>query len=121
MILTKPEKFRAFFKEQLVLVGLEKYTYEEGETLCADVQVANYGKTDCAGDLEWTLWAYMPDESLGEENSDEISSDEAKLNVRKIAVKSGRMSAVLCPKGTLSKAGTLKIELNHKNYSTSSL
>ena len=34
----KPEKFRAFFKEQLVLVGLEKYTYEEGETLFADVQ-----------------------------------------------------------------------------------
>ena len=58
----KPEKFRAFFKEQLVLVGLEKYTYEEGETLCADVQIANYGKTDCAGDLEWTLWAYMPNE-----------------------------------------------------------
>ena len=50
----KPEKFRAFFKEQLVLVGLEKYTYEEGETLCADVQIANYGKTDCAGELEWT-------------------------------------------------------------------
>ena len=96
----KPEKFRAFFKEQLVLVGLEKYTYEEGETLCADVQVANYGKTDCAGDLEWTLWAYMPNEELD--------------SVRKVAVKSGHMSAVSCPKGTLSKAGTLKIELNNK-------
>lgn len=96
----KPEKFRAFFKEQLVLVGLEKYTYEEGETLCADVQIANYGKTDCAGDLEWTLWAYMPNEELD--------------SVRKVAVKSGHMSDVLCPKGTLSKAGTLKIELNNK-------
>lgn len=96
----KPEKFRAFFKEQLVLVGLEKYTYEEGETLCADVQIANYGKTDCAGDLEWTLWAYMPNEELD--------------SVRKVAVKSGHMSAVSCPKGTLSKAGTLKIELNNK-------
>ena len=96
----KPEKFRAFFKEQLALVGLEKYTYEEGETLCADVQIANYGKTDCAGDLEWTLWAYMPNEELDSE--------------RKVAVKSGHMSAVSCPKGTLSKAGTLKIELNNK-------
>ena len=96
----KPEKFRAFFKEQLVLVGLEKYTYEEGETLCADVQIANYGKTDCAGDLEWTLWAYMPNEELD--------------SVRKVAVKSGHMSVVSCPKGTLSKAGTLKIELNNK-------
>ena len=96
----KPENFRAFFKEQLVLVGLEKYTYEEGETLCADVQVANYGKTDCAGDLEWTLWAYMPNEELD--------------NVRKVAVKSGHMSAASCPNGTLSKAGTLKIELNNK-------
>ena len=96
----KPEKFRAFFKEQLVLVGLEKYTYEEGETLCADVQIANYGKTDCDGDLEWTLWAYMPNEESN--------------NVRKVAVKSGHMSAASCPNGTLSKAGTLKIELNNK-------
>ena len=80
MILQNQKNFRAFFKEQLVLVGLEKYTYEEGETLCADVQIANYGKTDCAGDLEWTLWAYMPNEELD--------------SVRKVAVKSGHMSAV---------------------------
>ena len=64
------------------------------------MQIANYGKTDCAGDLEWTLWAYMPNEEL--------------YSVRKVAVKSGHMSAVSCPKGTLSKAGTLKIELNNK-------
>ncbi len=119
----KPKHFHAFFREQLPLVGLETYTYEEGETLRANVQLANYGKTDCDGEPQWTLWAYMPSESLVEENADEISSDEtslneAKSNVRKIAVKSGRMSAVSCQKGTLSEVGTLEIQLcglNHRN------
>ncbi len=116
----RPEHFHAFFCEQLPLVGLEKYTYEEGETLRANVQLANYGKTDCKGEPQWTLWAYLPSESLGEENSDanlnETNSDETKSNetnsgIRKIAIKSGRMNAVSCPKGTLSEAGTLEIQL----------
>ena len=88
----KPEHFHAFFREQLPLVGLEKYTYEEGETLRANVQLANYGKTDCEGEPQWTLWAYTQ-------------------NGTKIAVKNGHMSAVSCPKGTLSEAGTLEIQL----------
>ena len=49
--------------------------------------------------------AYMPNEELD--------------SVRKVAVKSGHMSVVSCPKGTLSKAGTLKIELNNKITSSS--
>ena len=113
----KPEYFHAFFRAQLPLVELEKYTYDEGETLCAKVALANYGKTDCEGEPKWTLWAYMPSESAGEENSD-TSLDETNSNVRKIVVKSGRMNAVSCPKGTLSEAGTLKIQLcdlNHPN------
>ena len=92
----KPEHFHAFFREQLPLVGLEKYTYEEGETLRANVQLANYGKTDCEGEPQWTLWAYMQSGT-------------------KLAVKSGRMSAVSCPKGTLSEAGTLEIQLSDLN------
>ncbi len=92
----KPEHFHAFFREQLPLVGLEKYTYEEGETLRANVQLANYGKTDCKGEPQWTLWAYTQ-------------------NGTKVAVKSGHMSAVSCPKGTLSDAGTLEIQLSDLN------
>ncbi len=88
----KPEHFHAFFREQLPLVGLEKYTYEEGETLHANVQLANYGKTDCEGEPQWTLWAYTQ-------------------NGTKIAVKNGQMSAVSCTKGTLSEAGTLEVQL----------
>ena len=53
------------------------------------MQIANYGKTDCAGDLEWTLWAYMPNEELD--------------SVRKVAVKSGHMSAVSCQREHLAK------------------
>ena len=88
----KPEHFHAFFCEQLPLVGLEKYTYEEGETVRAKVQLANYGKTDCEGEPQWTLWVYTQ-------------------NGTKEAVKSGRMSVVSCPKGTLSEVGTLEIQL----------
>ena len=120
----KPEYFHKFFREQLPLVGLETYTYEEGETLRANVQLANYGKTDCEGEPQWTLWAYMPNESLSSEKSDEINLNESvgetnsnkiDSNVRKIAVKSGKMSAVSCPKGTLSEAGILEIQLGDLN------
>ncbi len=97
----KPEHFHVFFREQLPLVGLEKYTYEEDEMLRANVQLANYGKTDCEGKPQWTLWAYVPSENPGEENS----------NVRKIAIKSGHMNFVSCQKGMLSEAGTLEIQL----------
>lgn len=40
----QPERFRAFFRPVLPLVLLEKYTYTAGETLHAQVRLANYGK-----------------------------------------------------------------------------
>lgn len=51
----RPERFQAFFREQLPLVLLEKYTYESEETLKAEIQIANYGKTSCSGDVVYEL------------------------------------------------------------------
>lgn len=51
----KPERFREFFREQLPLALLSKYTYENTETLQANVQIANFGKTDISGCLEYVL------------------------------------------------------------------
>ncbi len=51
----KPERFREFFTAQLPLVFLPRYTYENTETLEAEVQVANYGKEPLAGPLRCRL------------------------------------------------------------------
>lgn len=45
----RPEAFRSFFREQLPLVLLPKYTFENTETLTAQMQMANYGKNVLAG------------------------------------------------------------------------
>ena len=47
----KPERFRAFFRERLPLLEIEKYTYRSGETLRADLRAVNYGREDLRGTL----------------------------------------------------------------------
>lgn len=51
----KPERFREFFRDSLPLVLLDKYTYEAGETLRAEVLVANFGKHDVTGEVKYEL------------------------------------------------------------------
>lgn len=51
----QPERFRAFFRDVLPLVLLEKYTYETGERLAAVVRIANYGKQTLHGCLRYRL------------------------------------------------------------------
>lgn len=51
----RPEHFRRFFTDRLLLVLLEKYTYEKGERLCAEVRLANYSRESAEGRLEWKL------------------------------------------------------------------
>ncbi len=51
----KPEAFRAFFRDTLPLALLEKYTYEAGEVLQADIQVANFGKKNLCGEIGYAL------------------------------------------------------------------
>ena len=51
----RPERFREFFRESRIFVKLPRYTYEEGEYLTAEVEVANFGKESISGELVWTL------------------------------------------------------------------
>lgn len=47
----QPKRFREFFTDRLPLVLLEKYTYENTETLKARIKVANFGKRDVSGQV----------------------------------------------------------------------
>ena len=51
----RPERFAAFFRDVLPLARLPRYVFTAGEACCFPVQVANYGKTDLAEDLTWSL------------------------------------------------------------------
>lgn len=51
----QPEAFSTFFRAQLPLVRLERYTYEIGEMLCAQVELANYGKLPVCGEMAYAL------------------------------------------------------------------
>lgn len=51
----QPENFRKFFCDTLPLVLLEKYTYEVGETLRAEVILGNYGRKDRRERLQFRL------------------------------------------------------------------
>ena len=51
----RPERFRAFFRDELPLALLERYTWQSGEILAAGIAVANYGRHDIDGPLRWRL------------------------------------------------------------------
>ena len=82
----RPEKFQAFFRDRLPLVLLEKYTYETGETLKADIQTANFGKKDICGEVHY-----------------ELKGKDTLIE--------GTLPKVCCPSGKSTMAGRLEIPL----------
>lgn len=82
----QPERFRAFFRSVLPLVLLEKYTYENTETLTARVRLANYGRMALSGQPAWQL-----------------TGDGIHL--------SGELAEVTAPAGGLTDLGELRIPL----------
>jgi len=82
----QPEKFASFFNSQLPLVLLPKYTFDNSETLVAEIKIANYGKEVIEGKLCYTLHG----ENI--EISNEIAHITAKV-------------------GHLSTVGTIKLPL----------
>ena len=97
----RPERFREFFRESRIFVKMPRYTYEEGEHLTAEVEVANFGKESITGELGWTL------------------------GYRDCAVNSGRGEFLCgradgqknCPPGTYTSLGRLDIPLEVKGVS----
>lgn len=99
----KPEHFRSFFRDQMPLVLLPKYTWESTEKLCAYVQVANYGKKTLCGQLEYEL-REQPRDDRG------YSSAGCEESARVVA--QGVLGQVTCPIATLTKVETIEIFLD---------
>lgn len=83
----QPKAFQAFFRAQLPLVLLPRYTFTCRECLHARVKIANYGKKPLAGRLIYTL-----------------SGDGKHLT--------GNLGEVMAPVGELTDAGELELPLD---------
>lgn len=83
-----PKRFSQFFRAELPLVLLSRYTYETSECLCADVVVANYGKNVIRGKLH------------------------VKLSGESFCLEYSEEREVFCPCGELTKVGELSFALN---------
>ena len=83
----RPELFQSFFRDQLPLVQMEKYTYCADEVLKADILAANFGKMD-----------------ICERPAYELKGSGISVE--------GTLPEADCRMGELSHAGTLEIPLN---------
>lgn len=97
----RPERFREFFRESRIFVKMSRYTYEEGEHLTAEVEVANFGKESITGELGWTL-GYR--DCAVNSGRGELRCDRADRQKN-------------CPPGTYTSLGRLDIPLEVKGVS----
>ena len=97
----RPERFREFFRESRIFVKMPRYTYEEGEHLTAEVEVANFGKESIRGELVWTLGYRDCAVNTGR---GELRCDRADRQKN-------------CPPGTYTSLGRLDIPLEVKGVS----
>lgn len=97
----RPERFREFFTESRIFVKMPRYTYEEGEYLTAEVEVANFGKESITGELGWTL-GYR--DCAVNSGRGELRCDRADRQKN-------------CPPGTYTSLGRLDIPLEVKGVS----
>lgn len=97
----RPKRFREFFRESRIFVKMPRYTYEEGERLTAEVEVANFGKESIRGELVWTLGYRDCAVNTGR---GELRCDRAYRQKN-------------CPPGTYTSLGRLDIPLEVKGVS----
>lgn len=100
-LFARPERFREFFTESRIFVKMPRYTYEEGEHLTAEVEVANFGKESITGELGWTL-GYR--DCAVNSGRGELRCDRADRQKN-------------CPPGTYTSLGRLDIPLEVKGVS----
>ena len=94
----QPSEFKKFFKECMPLVKLPRYTYEAGERLTADIDVANFGKKDIEGELVYGIYYRKS------------GADEAVIT-------GGSLGYVSCKAGTHTEAGALDVKLDFMDKS----
>lgn len=98
----KPEHFSSFYKDQLPLVLLPGYTWENTETLTAKVQIANFGKKEICGIPEYTL-TVQPRDGKG--------YSQAGYGEEGTEILKGTLPSVCCPAGALTDSGVMEIAL----------
>ena len=102
----RPERFASFFRPQLPLVLLPKYTYENKEELEAEVEIVNYGKTEISGELVIRLKNAL--KGTGEEETEAVI---AEIKIPK----------VVCPTGVITKMGKFTFSLEKISKPTHAL
>lgn len=98
----RPEYFRSFFRDQLPLVMLPRYTWESTDILKAEVRMANYGKTGISGTPVYRL-EVQPSGAAG------YSCAGGQPGNRILMC--GNLPETVCPAGTLTELGCLEIHL----------
>jgi len=99
----KPEHFRSFYKDQLPLVLLPGYTWENTDTFTAQVRIANFGQKEICGIPEYAF-TIQPRDGKG--------YSEAGYGEGAAEVVKGALPPVNCPTGMLTDAGVIEIDLN---------
>lgn len=92
----RPERFRSFFREQLPLVLLPKYTWENTECLHAELVIANYGKEDVEG--SWKASLYCKEQQHSSINETCCMLESSESSIAKV--------------GELTKVGKIEIPLD---------
>ncbi len=109
-----PERFRAFYRDMLPLVMLEKYTWEEGDVFRAEVKIANYGRQDMLAALHYELKeAGSASDGKAQQPETGIIRDSSASGE---TILTGKLPATEARAGCLTSVGilTIPIELREK-------
>lgn len=108
-----PERFHEFFSECRILVKLPRYTYEAGERLTAEAEVANFGKKSIEGVFCWTLTERKCASETGN------CEPEAAAKSGKTVIAAGADTETKsCPPGSYTTIGILDIPLDRIQKNT---
>lgn len=108
----RPERFREFFSECRILVKLPRYTYEAGERLTAEVEVANFGKETVEGVFCWTL----AEKKCASENGN--GEQPERKSTKAFIVTGADTETKICRPGSYTEVGSLDIPLDFVKKNT---
>ncbi len=93
-------RFKNFFDSTVLLVLMDKYTYEVGDTFRVEVKVANYGKESLFGPVEY---------SFKNSNEYEVDGCEGKSNIDGSFLAKGSIGDnIECKAGELTSLGYIE-------------
>lgn len=115
----KPERFAEFFKESMPLVKLPRYTYEIGERLVAQVEVANFGKNEIAGEAVFSIELRKCASNVEKKGDKEQQNAKASCTTENVvSLAGGSLGTAHCPAGGYTSVGTIDIPLDFVDKSS---